>query len=99
MACGIRRLIRALNGSLQEIGPIFNNQIVAEAVKISATEAARNFSGLINRVHYRGETFVVERGGEPVGKIVPLRRLALLALNFSGCFHVYRIRIPDSLSY
>jgi prevent-host-death family protein len=39
--------------------------------KLSATEAARNFSDLVNRVYYKGETFVVERGGEPVCKISP----------------------------
>ena len=33
---------------------------------ISATEAARSFSELLDRVYYRGETFVIERGGEPV---------------------------------
>lgn len=33
---------------------------------ISATDAARSFSELLDRVCYRGETFVIERGGEPV---------------------------------
>jgi len=39
--------------------------------RITATEAARTFSDLLNRVRYRGEEFVVERGGEPVCRIVP----------------------------
>ena len=39
---------------------------------LSATEAARTFSDLLNRVRYRGEVFVVERGGEPVCRIVPV---------------------------
>ncbi|MBZ5592917.1 MAG: type II toxin-antitoxin system prevent-host-death family antitoxin [Acidobacteriia bacterium] len=39
--------------------------------RISATEAARSFSDLLNRVRYRGEQFVVERGGEPMCRIVP----------------------------
>jgi prevent-host-death family protein len=38
---------------------------------ISATEAARNFSDIVNRVVYRREEFVIERGGEPVCRIVP----------------------------
>lgn len=38
---------------------------------ISATEAARTLSDLLNRVRYRGESFVVERGGEAVCRIVP----------------------------
>lgn len=43
---------------------------------ISATQAARSFSELLDRVCYRGETFVIERGGEPVcemSHVKPLR--------------------------
>jgi len=40
---------------------------------ISATEAARSFSELINRVRDRGESFVVERGGKPICEIVPAK--------------------------
>jgi prevent-host-death family protein len=40
-------------------------------LRITATEAARTFSDLLNRVRYRGEAFVVERAGEPVCRIVP----------------------------
>lgn len=39
--------------------------------KVSATEAARSFSELLNRVRYRGETFVVERGGEAICELRP----------------------------
>jgi antitoxin (DNA-binding transcriptional repressor) of toxin-antitoxin stability system len=38
---------------------------------ITATEAARSFSELMNRVRYRGESFIVERGGKPVCEILP----------------------------
>jgi len=38
---------------------------------ISATRAARTFSHLLNRVHYRRETFVIERGGQPVCRLTP----------------------------
>jgi prevent-host-death family protein len=44
--------------------------------EISATEAARRFSEVVNRVRYRNETFVVKRGGEPVCEIVPVRAAA-----------------------
>jgi antitoxin (DNA-binding transcriptional repressor) of toxin-antitoxin stability system len=33
---------------------------------VSATQAARSFSELLDRVCYRGESFVIERGGELV---------------------------------
>jgi prevent-host-death family protein len=41
--------------------------------EISATDAARRFSEVVNRVRYRNETFVVKRGGVPVCEIVPVR--------------------------
>jgi prevent-host-death family protein len=40
---------------------------------ISATEAARRFSELMNRVRYRGESFIVERSGKPICEILPAR--------------------------
>jgi hypothetical protein len=40
--------------------------------RISATEAARNLSDLLNRVHYRHEAFVIERAGVPVGELRPV---------------------------
>jgi antitoxin (DNA-binding transcriptional repressor) of toxin-antitoxin stability system len=40
-------------------------------IRISATETARRFSELMNRVRYRGESFVVERAGKPVCEILP----------------------------
>lgn len=39
--------------------------------KISATDAARGFAELINRVRYQGEQFEVVRNGEAVARIVP----------------------------
>ena len=57
--------------------------------RVSATEAARHFSDLLNRVLYGREEFVIVRGGAAVGQLVPapperptlgelLRRLASL---------------------
>lgn len=39
--------------------------------RISATDAVRSFSELMNRVRYRGESFIVERGGKPICEIQP----------------------------
>ena len=36
---------------------------------ITATEAARSFSDLLNRVRYRGETFRIVRSGEEVAQL------------------------------
>jgi prevent-host-death family protein len=38
---------------------------------ISATEAARNFSDLLDSVEHGHESFLVTRGGHPVARIVP----------------------------
>ena len=40
--------------------------------RLSATAAARNFSEVLNRVRYRGERFVVERGGVPIVELRPI---------------------------
>jgi len=46
--------------------------VIIVETRISATEVARKLSDIINRVVYRGEEFIVERGGEPVCKISPV---------------------------
>jgi antitoxin (DNA-binding transcriptional repressor) of toxin-antitoxin stability system len=43
------------------------------AYRISATRAARSFAEILNRVKYRGESFIVERNREPVCRIEPVR--------------------------
>jgi antitoxin (DNA-binding transcriptional repressor) of toxin-antitoxin stability system len=37
--------------------------------RITATEAARNFSDILNRAQYKGEKFEVTRGGQVVATI------------------------------
>jgi len=43
-------------------------------VGVSATEAAKNFGRLIDRVRETRATYVVERGGKPVASIAPVDR-------------------------
>lgn len=48
---------------------------------LSVTEAARHFAKYINRVAYRGESFVLVRGNKPMAELCPLptrKRLAEL---------------------
>jgi prevent-host-death family protein len=52
--------------------------------EISATEAARRFSEVVNRVRYRNETFVVKRGGVPVCEIVPVQTKTFTGRDFVG---------------
>ncbi|MGH7569697.1 MAG: type II toxin-antitoxin system Phd/YefM family antitoxin [Gemmatimonadales bacterium] len=40
--------------------------------RITATELARKLGDVLGRVRYRGDSFVVERNGDPVARLVPL---------------------------
>ncbi len=40
--------------------------------RISATELARTLGDVLARVRYRGDTFVVERNGDPVARVSPV---------------------------
>jgi antitoxin (DNA-binding transcriptional repressor) of toxin-antitoxin stability system len=40
--------------------------------EISATEAARGFSDLLDDIEHRGQSFVVIRGGHPVARLEPV---------------------------
>jgi antitoxin (DNA-binding transcriptional repressor) of toxin-antitoxin stability system len=42
-----------------------------ETCAISVTEASRNFSDCVNRACYRGTSFTLLKGGQPVARIVP----------------------------
>jgi prevent-host-death family protein len=41
---------------------------------MTVTEAARHFSDLISRVHYRGESALLVKGGKPMAKVLPARK-------------------------
>lgn len=55
------------------------NQIIMFGMptkRVTATEAARKFSDLLNRVRYRGEELEIVRGGEVVARLVPAQASA-----------------------
>ena len=54
---------------------------------ISATEAARTFSELLDRICYRGETFVIERGGEPVCEMSHVKPPRFTSADFLTLLH------------
>ena len=41
---------------------------------VTVTEAARNFSDFVSRVHYRRESALLTKGGRPMVKVTPARR-------------------------
>jgi len=40
--------------------------------RISATELARRLGDILGRVRYRGDSFLVERNGDPVARLAPV---------------------------
>lgn len=48
--------------------------------RISATEASRRLSDLLNRVRYRGDSFVIERNGLIVARLSPVAEQRQISL-------------------
>lgn len=40
---------------------------------VTATEAVRDFSGLLNLIRFKGETYIIKRGGKPVACLGPIK--------------------------
>lgn len=40
-------------------------------IRISSTELARNIGDVLGKVRFRRDTFIIERNGEPVARLVP----------------------------
>ena len=53
---------------------------------LSATQAVRAFSDLLNRVRYRSEAFVIERNGEPMCEITPVKSPRFTGADFLTLF-------------
>lgn len=57
----------------------------AEA-RVSATEAAKTFGRLVDRVREERATYVVERGGRAVARIAPIDRTSFTMADFKVLF-------------
>lgn len=53
-------------------------------IGVSATEAAKNFGRLIDRVRETRATYVVERGGIPVATVAPVDREPFTMRDFTA---------------
>ena len=51
----------------------------ASGTRVTATDAVRRFSRLVDQVRETGTTYVIESHGEPVAEIVPVVRRATVA--------------------
>ena len=52
--------------------------------RVSATDAAKNFGHLVDRVREEQVTYVVERGGKPVARISPVERASFTMSDFKA---------------
>jgi antitoxin (DNA-binding transcriptional repressor) of toxin-antitoxin stability system len=48
--------------------------------RVSVTELLRNFSDILGRVRFRGERFIILRGGKPVAELGPTVEAPLVRL-------------------
>jgi antitoxin (DNA-binding transcriptional repressor) of toxin-antitoxin stability system len=53
---------------------------------ISATEAARTFSELLNKVRYLGETIEIQRGRDIVARLVPPGPMKIISMSELNIF-------------
>jgi antitoxin (DNA-binding transcriptional repressor) of toxin-antitoxin stability system len=60
---------------------------------ISVTDAARNFSDCVSRVHYQKVSFVLLKNGSPVAQLVPDHDKTCSGRMLAEA--IARIRLPD----
>ena len=39
---------------------------------VTATEAVRDFSTILNKIKFGGETYIIKRSGKPIARILPI---------------------------
>ncbi len=54
--------------------------------RINVTQAARNFSDLLNRVYYQGISVELERNNKVIARLVPVRPAARLRVEDLNAF-------------
>ncbi len=67
-------------------------------VHIGAREARNSFSDLLGKVHYGGQTVIIERSGKPVIAMISAETYEQLIAEREARFHVIdriRSRLPD----
>ncbi len=67
-------------------------------IRIGAREARERFADLLGRVHYGGETVIVERSGRPMVAMIPVEMYERLVAEREARFRVLeriRARLPE----
>ena len=69
---------------------------------ISATEASRTFSVILNKVHYQGEHYDIKRGKEIIAQIVPVahKKASMKVMDLNEFFkHLPTIDADDQVAF
>ncbi|MCB8918049.1 MAG: type II toxin-antitoxin system Phd/YefM family antitoxin [Ardenticatenaceae bacterium] len=68
------------------------------SITIGSREARNNFADLVGRVHYSGETVIVERSGKPMLAMIPIDVYEQMIAEREALFQVVdrlKERVPD----
>ena len=66
----------------------------SRGARVTATDAAKNFGRLVDRVRDERATFIIERSGKPVAQIGPVERRQSTVADFVALFQ-NRPRLPE----
>lgn len=64
-------------------------------IRVSATELVRSLGEVLGRVRFRGESFLVERNGEPVARVVPVPQRQMTLGEFLELWYEASATDPD----
>lgn len=68
-------------------------------VRMGAREARQKFSELLGRVHYGGETVILESSGKPMAAVVPLAMYEKLMQQREAQFEAFQKSIQNRPAY
>lgn len=66
---------------------------------ITVTEAARNFSDCVNRVHYQNVTFVLLKNGSPVARLEPDNEKVCTGRDLAEALTKAELQDPDAAAW
>ncbi len=66
---------------------------------ITVTEAARNFSDCVNRVHYQNLTFVLLKNGAPFARLAPENPKVCLGRDLAEALAGFRLTASEARAW
>ncbi len=72
--------------------------LMEATLHLGAREARAQFADILGRVHYNGETIVIERSGKPMAAVMPIELYERLVAEREALFEIIdhlRDKLPD----